>query len=234
MIIELPPVYEEAFLLYIDKIERLKREKKMKICILGATGRVGSEIIQLALKDSAEVTALVRNVNRMEINHERLQVIEGNVLNENDIKKALKGCEVVISALGTDGNGTLSKSMPNIIKYMEKENVKKIITVGTAGILQARTNPNLYRFQSTESKRKTTTAAEDHLAAYEALSQSKLCWTIVCPTHLINGDMTGVYRTEKDILPEDGAKITVGDTAHFTWDVCNRNIYGNSRIGISY
>ncbi|MDH4422270.1 MULTISPECIES: NAD(P)-dependent oxidoreductase [Bacillus] len=206
----------------------------MKVCILGATGRVGSNVIKLALKDAAEVTALVRDVDKVEIKHERLQIIEGNVLNENDIKKVIKGCDIVISALGTDGNGTLAKSMPNIIKHMEEEGVKKIITIGTAGILQARTNPSIYRFQSNESKRKTTTAAEDHLAAYKELSNSILCWTVVCPTHLIDGEVTGVYRTEKDILPEGGTKITVGDTAHFTWGLCNKNIYENSRVGISY
>ncbi|EJS75999.1 NAD(P)-dependent oxidoreductase [Bacillus cereus] len=206
----------------------------MKVCILGATGRVGSNIIKLALKDAAEVTALVRDLNSMQIKHERLQIIKGNVLNGTDINLAIKGCDIVISALGTDRNGTIAKSMPNIIKYMEEEGVKKIITIGTAGILQARTNPSIYRFQSAESKRKTTTAAEDHLAAYEALNHSKLCWTVVCPTHLIDGDITGVYRTEKDVLPEGGAKITVGDTAHFTWNLCDKNIYENSRVGISY
>ena len=73
-------------------------------------------------------------------------------MNENDIKKAIEGSDIVISALGTDQNGTLAKSMPQIIKKMEEEGVHKIITIGTAGILQARTNLNLYRFQSTESK----------------------------------------------------------------------------------
>ncbi len=209
--------------------------KQMKVCILGATGRVGSNIINLALKDSAEVTALARDLNRIEIHHERLRVIEGNVLNENDIKKAIEGSNIVISALGTDQNGTLAKSMPQIIKQMEEAGVHKIITIGTAGILQARANPNLYRFQSTESKRKTTTAAEDHLAAYKVLSNSNnLCWTVVCPTHLIDGEATEVYRIEKDILPEGGSKITVGDTAHFAWDLCKKNIYENRRVGIAY
>ena len=126
----------------------------MKVCILGATGRVGSNIINLALKDSAEVTALARDLNRIEIQHERLRVIEGNVLNENDIKKAIEGSDIVISALGTDQNGTLAKSMPQIIKKMEEEGIRRIITIGTAGILQARTDLNLYRFQSPESKGK--------------------------------------------------------------------------------
>ncbi|COT31509.1 Putative NADH-flavin reductase [Streptococcus pneumoniae] len=156
-------------------------------------------------------------------------------MNENDIKKAIEGSDIVISALGTDQNGTLAKSMSQIIKKMEEDGIRRIITIGTAGILQARTDLNLYRFQSTESKRKTTTAAEDHLAAYKVLSNSNnLCWTVVCPTHLIDGEATEVYRTEKDILPEGGSKITVGDTAHFAWDLCKKNIYENSRVGIAY
>lgn len=206
----------------------------MKVCILGATGRVGSHILKLALHDSYEVTVLVRDLSKVEVEHERLHIIEGNVLNENDIKEAVKGCDIVISTLGTDGNGTLATSLPIIIKCMEKEGIKKIVTIGTAGILQARTNPSIYRFQSNESKRKTTTAAEDHLAAYVALENSKLCWTVVCPTHLIDGDETGLYRTEKDILPADGSKITVGDTAHFTWRLRNKSKYEQSRVGISY
>ncbi|HDR3886759.1 TPA: NAD(P)H-binding protein [Bacillus cereus] len=206
----------------------------MKVCILGATGRVGSHIMKLALHDSYEVTVLVRDLSKVEIEHERLHVIKGNVLNGDDIKEAIKGCDIVISALGTDRNGTLEKSVPIIIKQMEEEGIKKIVTIGTAGILQARTNPNIYRFQSKESKRKTTTAAKDHLAAYKALHNSNLCWTVVCPTHLIDGDVTGVYRTEKDILPADGSKITVGDTAHFTWRLRNKSLYEKSRVGISY
>ncbi|MGH0598111.1 NAD(P)-dependent oxidoreductase [Bacillus mycoides] len=206
----------------------------MKVCILGATGRVGSQIMKLALQDSYEVTVLVRDLSKVEIEHERLQVIKGNVLSGDDIKEAIKGCDIVISALGTDRNGTLEKSVPIIIKQMEEEGIKKIVTIGTAGILQARTNPSIYRFQSKESKRKMTTAAEDHLAAYEALNNSKLCWTVVCPTHLIDGDVTGVYRTEQDMLPTDGSKITVGDTADFTWSLRNKSLYEKSRVSISY
>ncbi|PGS01795.1 NAD(P)-dependent oxidoreductase [Bacillus pseudomycoides] len=206
----------------------------MKICIFGATGRVGLQLMKLALQDSHDITVLVRDQNKLMMRHNKLHIIEGDVLQGNDVKKALKGAELVLSALGTDGNGTLSNSIPSIIKHMGKEGVKRIITIGTAGILQARTNQKIYRFQSEESKRKTTTAAEDHLAAYVALKNSGLCWTIVCPTHLIDGEETGIYRTETDMLPLDGSKITVGDTARFTWSLINEKVYENSRVGIAY
>ena len=52
----------------------------MKVCILGATGRVGSHIMKLALQDSYEVTVLVRDLSRVETEHERLQVIRGKCI----------------------------------------------------------------------------------------------------------------------------------------------------------
>lgn len=49
--------------------------------------------------------------------------------------------------------------MPLIIEAMENGGIKRIITIGTAGILQSRTTPNSLRYQSSESKQKSTRAA---------------------------------------------------------------------------
>ncbi|WP_343751318.1 hypothetical protein [Lentibacillus halophilus] len=38
----------------------------------------------------------------------------------------------------------------------------------------------MYRFKANESKRKSTTAAEDHLAAFQRLDQSDLTGAIEC------------------------------------------------------
>jgi putative NADH-flavin reductase len=92
--------------------------------------------------------------------------MEGDVLHETDVQRAIAGADVVISALGTDGAQTLSKSMPNIIRTMKENHISRIITVGTAGILQARSNPSVYRFQSSESRRKSTAAAEDLMSCF--------------------------------------------------------------------
>ncbi|WP_028400020.1 NAD(P)-dependent oxidoreductase [Ectobacillus panaciterrae] len=206
----------------------------MHICLFGATGRVGTEVLRRALQDGHAVTALVRNPNLLQISHPNLHVIEGNVLREHDVQTAMLQCEAVISALGTDEASTLSDSMPLLLRAMRNENVTRIITVGTAGILQARSNPSVYRFQSAESRRKSTKAAEDHLKAYELLKQSHTDWTVVCPTHLVNGDATGEYRTEKNMLPVDGIKITVGDTALFTYEQLFSLRHNQDRVGIAY
>lgn len=206
----------------------------MHILVLGATGRVGSHIVTRALQDGYQVTALVRTPQKINTQHERLAIIAGNVLEPKDLLHAMHGVDAVISALNTDGTTTLSKSMPLLINAMLHEGIKRIITVGTAGILQSRTEPEKLRYQSNESRRKSTRAAEEHEQVFTLLSGSTLEWTIVCPTYLPDGEVRGNYRVERDVLPEGGTEITVGDTAEFTYRQLSDRRFINTRVGICY
>ncbi|WP_404321735.1 SDR family oxidoreductase [Cytobacillus firmus] len=206
----------------------------MNILILGATGRVGSQIVTYALHDKHNVSVLVRTPEKIQINNDNLTIIQGNVLNKDDIVRAMQGSDIVISALNTDGTTTLSESMTLIIEAMEKEGIKQIITIGTAGILQSRTTPNTLRYQSGESKRKSTWAAKEHHKVYDILKQSTLEWTIVCPTYLPDRERIGNYRIERSFLPEDGVEISVPDTAEFAFSQIKTSEYIKSRVGIAY
>ncbi|MGE6720380.1 NAD(P)-dependent oxidoreductase [Peribacillus frigoritolerans] len=206
----------------------------MNILILGATGRVGGQLVIYGLQDNHHVTVLVRTPEKIAINNANLTIIQGNVLNKDDIVRAMHGIDVVISALNTDGTTTLSASMPLIIEAMENEGIQRIITIGTAGILQSRTIPNSLRYQSSESKRRSTRAAKEHHKVYDILKQSTLQWTIVCPTYLPDGESVGTYRVEGDFLPEDGVEISVPDTAEFAFSQIKSSDYLKSRVGIAY
>lgn len=205
----------------------------MRILILGATGRVGSLIVEHALRDGHEVTALVRDPGKVQV-REGLTLSEGNACDAADIRRAAKEQDIVISALNTDKTTTLSDSMPLIIDAMRKFGIRRIVTVGTAGILQSRTEPELLRYQSSDSKRKSTRAAEEHRRVYELLQASDLDWTIVCPTYLPDGEAVGGYRVERDYLPEGGERITVGDTAEFAYGQLESREYVGCRVGIAY
>ena len=206
----------------------------MNLLILGGTGRVGSHLVNEALQDGHHVSILVRTTEKIQTHHDNLTVIQGNVLNKEDVERAMHGIDVVMSALNTDGGTTLSESMPLIINAMEKEDIKRIITIGTAGILQSRVSPELLRYQSSESKRNLTRAAEEHHKVYEMLHRSNLDWTIVCPTYLPDGEKLGNYRTERNFLPEDGSKISVPDTADFAFIQLQSSKYIKARVGIAY
>ncbi|BBH19995.1 oxidoreductase [Paenibacillus baekrokdamisoli] len=206
----------------------------MKILLLGATGRVGSEIAAHARSEGHSLTVLVRHPEKIENRDESITIVQGNVLNQLDISQVMLGNEVVICALGTDGDTTLSDCMPLIVEAMNNHGIKRIITIGTAGILNSKTNQGLLRYQSSESKRRTTRAAEEHHKAYLILKQSDLEWTIVCPTYLPLGEAVGTYRVERDYLPDGGTEISVYDTAAFAYHQLKSREYMRSRVGIAY
>ncbi|RNF39206.1 NAD(P)-dependent oxidoreductase [Planococcus salinus] len=204
----------------------------MRIAVFGATGRVGSEILRLALEDGHHVKALVRRRKLDE--HPNLEMIVGDVKNLADVAATVAGADAVFSAIGTDRTTTLTEAMPLIIASMHANNVRRIITIGTAGILNSRLTPGLLRYRGGDSKRKLTFAAEQHEAVYRLLEETELDWTIVCPTYLPDGEARGDYRIEKDFLPEGGKEITVGDTAHFAYRQLKETEFVRNRAGIAY
>ncbi|MFS0575684.1 SDR family oxidoreductase [Sporosarcina sp. 179-K 3D1 HS] len=205
----------------------------MKIALFGATGRVGSEVLRLALADGHEVTALVRSPEKL-APHERLQVNEGDVRDWDTVNRTIEGADVVFSALGTDRTTTLTEATPHFIRAMEQSAVRRIVTIGTAGILQSRTTPDLLRYEAGDSNRRLTFAAEEHHKALELLQNSGLDWTIVCPTYLPDGPPTGSYRIERDVLPDEGKQISVGDTAEFAFAELLAGSHIGYRVGIAY
>lgn len=204
----------------------------MKLAMFGATGRVGGEILKRALADGHQVTALQRSPKLDQ--HPNLSTVFGNVRNSKDVERCIAGADAVISALGTDKTTTLTDAMPFIIESMESHGIKRIITIGTAGILNSRLEEGELRYQGGDSNRKLTFAAEQHEKVLRMLEKSGLDWTIVCPTYLPDGEAKGGYRTEKDYLPEGGKAISVGDTAEFAYRqlVDTENI--GSRVGLAY
>lgn len=205
----------------------------MRILLLGATGRVGSNILKLAMEDGHEVSVLVRSKEKLNIK-EGIKIIEGNVLDPAKVKEAARNADVVVSALSTDKTTTLSESTPIIVEAMQKHDIKRIVTVGTAGILNSRTSSGLFRYESPESRRKTTRAAEEHRKVFDTFQESNLDWTIVCPTYLPDGEAIGEYRTEENFLPEEGKKISVGDTANFVYKELLNGEHIHKRVGIAY
>jgi putative NADH-flavin reductase len=206
----------------------------LNILLLGATGRVGKEIAARALTVGHIVNALVRNPDAVIWDEGNLHIMQGDACNESDIRLAMQGTEAVISSLSTDGGTVLTESTPHLIAAMKEQSIRRIVTIGTAGILQSREYPELLRYESPDSRRSSTRAAEEHRHMWELLRVSGLDWTIVCPTYLPDGERLGLYRVERDFLPEGGQSISVPDTADFAYQQLFSRDYVGCRVGIAY
>lgn len=73
---------------------------RSKIAIIGGTGKVGKRIAAKALEEGYQVRMLVRNPEKVTLRDDRVEVLEGDVQNPEDIQKLLIDCQVVINAFG--------------------------------------------------------------------------------------------------------------------------------------
>lgn len=205
----------------------------MHIALFGATGRVGTVFLHKALEEGHHVTALVRDVTKL-ATHPNLTLIVGDAKVYEDIEKTAAKADIILSSLSTDQTTTLTDSMKHMIAVCLKLQINRIVSIGTAGILDSRLEPGKLRYDSVESRRSKKFAAEEHAKTFYMLQQTMLDWTLVCPTALPMGERLGNYRVEADLLPEEGKRISVYDTADFTYKVMTEHLFSKKRVGIAY
>jgi putative NADH-flavin reductase len=109
-----------------------------RILIVGATGGTGRELVAQALERGYEVTALVRSPARLQMNHSRLRVLAGNVLDEAAVDAAMRGQEAVVCALGHKRffhpTRILSRGTRNILRAMEAHGAARLVCETALGI----------------------------------------------------------------------------------------------------
>src|SRR2546426_8941695 len=113
----------------------------MRVLIFGATGRTGRELVRQALERGHEVTAFARNPSALPIRHERLQVVQGDILDKASIERAVAGQDAVISALGARTlrrSTVLSEGTKNILKAMRKHGVNRFVCMSSLGVGDSR------------------------------------------------------------------------------------------------
>lgn len=80
----------------------------MNIGVIGATGATGLEFVRQAVESGHRVTALVRSPQKMTVEHANLQLVQGDVYNEEDVARVVTQQDVVFIALGTGPKATKS------------------------------------------------------------------------------------------------------------------------------
>jgi putative NADH-flavin reductase len=194
----------------------------MKLLIFGATGFSGQAILKLALSKGFQVTVLVRNKSAFTIQNENLTVIQGNVLDRNDVKNALESQDAVIQCLGVGGKGDgkpstfISDATKIIVEEMEKQEIKRFIAMSNVGA------GNSLAFQPwfftklilPYLMKWLQVIIDDKNRMEPIIMNSKLDWTIVRCPNIVEKTTKGYTHATLD---GKGLKlsITLGDMAEF-------------------
>ncbi len=208
----------------------------MIVTVFGATGMVGQQLVKQALYMGFTVKAFGRNVFTTELpDTKNLELVQGALFDEKEVRNAIKGSDAVLSALGgaTDGaDKTRSLGMKNIVGQMEKAGVNRIVAVGGLGVLTDASGRLLMDDENYPAEYKAV--GLEHLKAFRALEASALRWTFVCPPNIKPADVTGLYTTAGNEPPIDNKYyINSGDLAMFMLKELTDNKYIQQRVGIS-
>ena len=192
----------------------------MKIVVIGATGFVGSAILQEALQRGHEVTAIVRHPEKVKL-QEKLHPQKGDVYNPEDVARLVTGRDAVISAFNPgwsdpDIYNKQVKGARSIINGVKKAGVKRLLFVGGAGSLEVK--PGI---QSVDLPEFPAEYKQGALATRETLNllrkEPSLDWSFLSPSaDLIPGQRTGKFRLGTDQLLVDAqgkSRISVEDYA---------------------
>lgn len=207
----------------------------MQITIFGATGMTGKWAIDEALANGHSVRAFGRNVyEKLSTERERLELFKGGIFSQGEVEDALKGADAVLSCLGgglADTDRTRSLGMKTIVQAMEKRGPKRIIAIGSTGILQA--DENTLRYEMPTYHQAFKAIAVEHREAWQYMANSSLDWTMLCPPEIKDAPPTGEYNLNLDYPAEGPMWVNAGDLAHFMIHELAANEWVKARVGIA-
>lgn len=189
----------------------------MKLAIFGATGGTGRHLVEMGLAAGHEITVLARTPAKMEFQNPKLTVIEGDVLNLDQVMQTVKGADAVLSALGTSQNnpdGIISNGVKNIIQAMQANGVKRVIAISSLGVGDSKNQVPLAFKVIMKTVPALKKAMEDLEKMETHLQQSGLEWVIVRPSGLTNDPPIGNYKFGTDPKMKAG-RISRADVADF-------------------
>lgn len=213
----------------------------MHIALIGATGFVGSAVLQELLQRGHRVTALARNPAKL-APREGLAVREADAQDAAQVARAVAGHDAVVSAYnpGWDNpriHDEFLRGTRAIIDGTKQAGLRRILVVGGAGSLFVAPGVQLVDTPQFPAEWK-----QGALAAREALNwirvEDTLDWTFLSPAILLQpGERTGQYRlgTESPLMNGDQpGTISVADLAVAIVDELETPRHVRQRFTVAY
>lgn len=216
----------------------------MKVALIGATGFVGSHLLQELINRGYDVTALARAVDKIPVKDGKPKTVAIDVTDTEALAKAIKGNDVVLSAFNAGWSNPniyddFMKGSEAIQKAVKEADVKRYVVIGGAGSLYIDGIQIVDGEDFPESIKPGATAAKDYL---EVLKKEKdLDWTMFSPAinmhQGIKTGRTGKYRlgTDEPVFDKDGESVlSVEDLAVAVVDELENHKFSHQRFTAGY
>jgi uncharacterized protein YbjT (DUF2867 family) len=206
------------------------------ILLLGATGRTGRHILDIALERGFTVRVLVRNAEKIGVQNPNLSIFEGDTRNPSVLSEAMDGVEAVLSCLNISRKSDfpwsrlrtpgdfLSDTMKNILFVAKAKGVRRLVVTSAWGVAESRPFiPGWFAWLIDNSN--ISAAYLEHERQEALVKASDMDWTIVRPVGLTNSSSPKPIRV---FLENDGNPslvISRRNTAGFLLDTLETGKY---------
>lgn len=214
-----------------------------KVVLIGATGFVGSAILNELVERGHEVTAVVRNVEKLPKNA-LVKPVKEDVGNEDAIAKLLEGKDAVISAYNpgwTNPNITQETivNYRHILAAAKKSGIGRLLIVGGAGTLFCAPGVRILETGVLPNEIMNGVVALGYVYLNMLSNEKELDWVFFSPAGMFDekGERTGKFRLGKDDLvvdAEGNSHISVQDYAVAMVDELEKPAHHKERFTIGY
>lgn len=197
----------------------------MNVVLYGASGMIGSRILQELSRRGHTITAVVRNPEKI-APASGVKVVKGDMNDEASVASTAKGADVAISAYAPPKSNpeAIVPATHSLLAGLKKADVQRIIFVGGAGTLHIAPGIPLVNSPNFPAEYKGIALA--HGNVLPVLKASNLDWSYLSPAAVIApGERTGKFRLggtnlvadakgESRISAEDYAIAIVDELEH--------------------
>ena len=198
-----------------------------RVIILGANGSTAREIVpRLLEQEDVELTLFARRTERLrDVEGPRIHVFEGDATKRDDLKRAIQGQNIVISAMG---GMDLGDKIEGVVEVMEELGVRRLITISAGGIYD-----ELPESFNSWDKGMTGYTRPTNLKTAKVMEKSSLDYTVLRPVWLTYKPIEEVELTQKGEMFK-GTETSRASLARFVADLVKKpELHVNENLGIS-
>ena len=213
------------------------------VLLIGATGFVGSAVLNELASRGHKVTAVVRNIEKLAKN-DLVNAVKEDVANVDAIAKLAEGKDAIISAYNPgwtnlDIATLITENYPKILEAAKKSGVERLLIVGGAGTLFCA--PGLRVVDSGAIPEEIMGGVRPLGDFYlnTLMNENDIDWVFFSPAGVFDqeGKKTGNYRLGKDDLivdAEGNSHISVQDYADAMVNELEKPAHHKERFTIGY
>lgn len=213
------------------------------VLLIGATGFVGSAVLNELIERGHNVTAVVRNVEKTAKN-DLVTAVKEDVANVEAIAKLAEGKDAIISAynpgwLNSEIATLITEKYPKILEAAKQSGVKRLLIVGGAGTLFCAPGLRVVDSGAIPAEIMGGVRPLGDFYLNTLMNENDIDWVFFSPAGVFDqeGKKTGNYRLGKDDLivdAEGNSHISVQDYADAMVNELEKPAHHKERFTIGY